>query len=203
MNEGPRVSADDVLGFWLGAPGEPPLAKAQNWWKKDEAFDRELSERFEETITRASRGELAQWRTSPRGRLALIVALDQFSRNVFRGTPRSFAQDGLAREVALQALEAGDEQVLTPVEASFLLMPLMHAEDLQLQRRGQEAFRTLCDRVSSEDPVRGVLESSVKYAGQHLAIIERFGRFPHRNAILGRPSTADEEEFLTQPGSSF
>ena len=203
MNDAGQTSPADVLQVWFGAPGAPPLAKAANWWKKDAAFDRELSERFVTTLERGTRGELAEWRTSPHGRLALVVLLDQLSRNIFRGTARSFAQDALAREVSLQALDAGDDRALKPIEASFLLMPLMHAEDIVLQRRCLEALRALSMLVSSEDPVHGVLESSVKYAALHMNIIDRFARFPHRNAILGRPSTEEEEEFLKQAGSSF
>lgn len=203
MNAGAQATEEDVLRFWLGAPGDPPLAKAENWWKKDEAFDRELRDRFEAMLERGAHGELAEWRASPRGRVALVILLDQLSRNIFRGTPRSFSQDPLAREVALQALEAGDHRTVTPIEATFLLMPLMHAEDVAPQRRCHEAFRALCDRVPEEDPVHGVLAEYVGYAERHMAIIERFGRFPHRNAILGRPSTPEEEAFLKQPGSSF
>jgi uncharacterized protein (DUF924 family) len=203
MTESAQVSPDDVLAFWFSASGEPPLAKTKNWWKKDDAFDREIRERFAEALERGTRGELEEWRTTPRGRLALVVLYDQLSRNMFRGTPRSFAQDGLAREIAMQALDAGDDRVLAPVEVNFLLMPFTHAEDLELQHRGQERYRALCESLPSGDPVREWLETSMKYAGMHAAIIERFGRFPHRNAILGRPSTKEEEEFLTQPGSSF
>jgi uncharacterized protein (DUF924 family) len=197
-----QVSAEDVLRFWLGEVNDPPLAKAERWWKKDDAFDREIKERFEETLDRGTRGELSEWRKSPRGRLALVILFDQLSRNMFRGTPRSFAQDALAREVALDALDSGDQRVLTATETGFLLMPLMHAEDLALQRRGEADWSALRD-AATDDAVRTDLEKSVKYAAMHRAIIERFGRFPHRNAILGRPSTKEEEEFLTQPGSSF
>lgn len=202
MTADARVSAEDVLRFWLGEPGDPPLAKAERWWKKDDAFDRAIKERFEDTLDRGTRGELSEWRTSPRGRLALVIVFDQFSRNMFRGTPRSFAQDELAREVALDALDSGDLRQLTPTEAGFLLMPFMHAEDLALQRRGEAEFAGLRD-AATDDTVRIDLDKSVKYAAMHRVIIERFGRFPHRNAILARPTTKEEEEFLKQPDSSF
>ncbi len=203
MNDGARVSPDDVLACWFSAPGDPPLTKSENWWKKDDAFDAELRERFGSTLEAGARGELAEWRSSPRGRLALVVLLDQMSRNIFRGTARSFAQDALAREVAVQALAAGDDRVLAPIEANFLLMPFVHAEDLALQQRGLHAYRALCDSLPEGDDVRGFLEKSMGYARMHMVIIERFGRFPHRNAILGRTTTDEEKEFLTQPGSSF
>ncbi len=202
MVETSRVEPEDVLRFWFGEPGERPLAKAELWWAKSEAFDAEIRERFLETLERGLRGELATWRATPRGRLALVILLDQFSRNMFRGTPRSFAQDALAREVATEASSAGDERVLTPVEASFLLMPLMHAEDIDAQRRCVEGFTKLRD-TSTDEALRAYFDNSVKFAVMHLAIIERFGHFSHRNAILGRPSTDEEVAFLKQPGSSF
>jgi uncharacterized protein (DUF924 family) len=121
---------------------------------------------------------------------------------MFRGTARSFAQDGLAREVSVQAFAAGDDSVLTPIEVSFLLMPFMHAEDLALQQRCIDGFAKLRD-ATTDEALRANFESSFKYGKLHKVIIERFGRFPHRNAILERTSTPEEAEFLTQPGSSF
>lgn len=196
------TAPEDVIRFWLGEPGAPPLANAEKWWKKDEAFDRQIRERFQDTLERGVRGELADWRTSPRGRLALVLLYDQLSRNMFRGTPRSFAQDALAREVATQAFDAGDERVLTPIEISFLLMPFMHAEDIAAQRRCIAGFEALRD-AADDEALRKNFASSADFAERHAVIIERFGRFPHRNAILERPSTPEEVEFLKQPGSSF
>lgn len=196
---------DDVIQFWLGdlsQPGADPLANARRWWKKDEAFDREIRERFQETLERGVRGELASWEESPRGRLALVLLYDQLSRNMFRGTARSFAQDPLARAVTDKAFEAGDDHVLAPIEVSFLLMPFMHAEDVALQQRAVDGFIALRD-ASDDEKLRENFESSVKFARMHMAIVERFGRFPHRNAILGRASTPQEIEFLKQPNSSF
>ena len=196
------TSPDDVIRFWLGEPGDPPLAKAEAWWKKDEAFDRKIKERFEATLDRGVRGELADWETTPRGRLALVILYDQFSRNIFRGTARSFAQDPLARAITTQALAARDLDVLSPIEGSFLVMPLMHAEDLTMQQRCIDEYAKLRD-ASSDEKLRATMENSVNYGKKHKAIIDRFGRFPHRNAILGRASTPEEVEFLKQPGSSF
>ncbi|MBX3189507.1 MAG: DUF924 domain-containing protein [Labilithrix sp.] len=195
------MTPEDIVAFWLGPPGDPPLANAKKWWMKSEAFDREIRERFEETLERAVRGELAAWRESPRGRLALVILLDQFSRNMFRGTPRSFAQDPLAREIAEEAFAAGDDRVLGPIETSFLLMPFMHAEDVVLQRRCVEEFSRRA--LDHQHEIRENFESSAKFARLHCEIVERFGRFPHRNEILGRASTHEETEFLKQPGSSF
>ena len=202
----PPTSPDDVLRFWFGEPGDAPLAKAELWWKKDEALDRQIQEHFQDALERGVRGELAEWEKTPRGRLALIVLYDQLSRNMFRGTSRSFAQDALAREVALTALEAGDDRTILAAHAGFVLMPLMHAEDLALQQRCVDGFTRLRDEPKEDErdeKSRADAEKSVQYAHKHKAIIERFGRFPHRNAILGRPSTPEETEFLKQPGSSF
>lgn len=198
----PTTSPEDVIRFWFGEPGEPPLARAETWWKKDDAFDRAIKERFQETLERGVRGELRDWEDTPRGRLALIVVYDQFSRNMFRGTARSFAQDPLARAVAEKALAAGDEGVLRPVELGFVLMPFMHAEELALQQKCLDGFVRMRDKAT-HDEVRTDAEKSVKYARMHMAIIERFGRFPHRNEMLGRPTTKEEAEFLKQPDSSF
>lgn len=195
------MEPDDLLHAWFGAPGAPPLAAAKRWFTRDDAFDAALRERFGPALEAAIAGALDGWRTTSRGRLALIVLLDQVSRNIFRGTARSFAQDPLARALALEMLAAGEDRSLSPVERYFVLMPLMHAEDMALQRRCVEGFQALLDGAPEE--TRGLFESAVDYAQRHAVIVERFGRFPHRNAILGRDSTPEEVEFLRQPGSSF
>jgi uncharacterized protein (DUF924 family) len=192
---------EDVLWFWLGEPGADPLAKSDLWFKKNPAFDREITERFQSTLEAAVRGELASWEKTPHGRLALVVLYDQFSRNMFRDTPRAFAQDTLARDLAIEAIDAGDERILAPMERYFLYMPLMHAEDVDLQRRCVACFERLANEAPPEK--RGTFDHALKYARMHADIVERFGRFPHRNAILGRATTKEEAEFLTQPGSSF
>jgi uncharacterized protein (DUF924 family) len=199
--DGTRITPEDVLTFWFGAVGSAPLANASVWYKKDDAFDRDVKDRFESALQLAARGALDVWKASPRGRLALVILLDQLSRNMFRGTPRAFAQDARASESTLESIAAGDEQALTIVERSFLYMPLMHAEDIDLQRKGIEAF----DRLKNDAPedFKKFAENSVDYMKKHAEIVERFGRFPHRNAILGRASTPEEIEFLKQPGSSF
>jgi uncharacterized protein (DUF924 family) len=192
---------EDILHFWLGAPGDPPLRNEDRWYTKDAAFDDECRTKFQSLIERGVRGELAEWRKSTPGRLALVVLFDQLSRNVFRGTTRAFAQDALARDVALEAISVGDERVLTPIERTFLYMPLMHSEDVSLQHQCVASF----NRLAAEAPadLRAYLENALFYAKKHEEIIERFGRFPHRNAILGRESTKEEAAFLERPGSSF
>lgn len=196
------IGPEDVIQFWLGEPGQSLLAKAPSWWKKDAEFDREITERFGAALERASLGQLLAWRESARGRLGLVILLDQFSRNVFRGTPRAFAQDPLACAVAEQSFAAGDDQTLAAVEVGFLLMPFMHAEDLALQQRCIDGFLRLKD-AASDEAVRAHLANCAAFGEKHRAIIERFGRFPHRNALLGRSSTEEERRFLEQPGSSF
>lgn len=196
-----EVGPEDVIDFWLG-DADRPLAKATSWWTKDPAFDQAIVERFAATIERAVRGELDAWTKSPRGRLALVILLDQLSRNAFRGTPRSFAQDPLALAVATTALSAGDDRVHAAVATGFLLMPFMHAEDAGHQRRCVEGFTRLRD-AATDDAIRAHLANCVDFADKHRVIVERFGRFPHRNAILGRTSTAEELAFLAEPGSSF
>lgn len=195
------MTPDDVLHFWLDDPGAPPLANAPLWYKKDDAFDATIRDRFGVAIEQAMRGDLAEWQTTPRGRLAFIILLDQFTRNVFRNQARAFAGDHLAREASLAALNGGDDRVLSPVERQFVLMPLMHAEDRALQAKCVEEFTRLRDEAP--ESLTSNFASSLKYAIAHRAIIDRFGRFPHRNAIVGRASTEEETEFLKQPGSSF
>ena len=186
--------------FWFGAPDEP-LANEKLWFRRDDAFDAELRARFGDDLERALRGELEDWKESPHGLVALVVLLDQLSRNIHRGTPRAFAGDARALEVSLEAQARGVDLALSPAERWFLYMPMMHAEDRDIQRRSVEAFERLAASTTGELQQRlvGVLD----YAAQHRDVVERFGRFPHRNIILGRTSTADEIEFLQQPGSSF
>lgn len=198
---GASIGPDDVLDFWLGPSDSAPLANGTKWYRKDDAFDSEIKDRFETSLELAARGALDRWKTTPRGRLALVILLDQLSRNMFRGTPRAFALDARACDSTLEATAAGDESSLTTVERSFLYMPLMHAEDMDRQRECVAAF----GRLRGDAPAELVkfVENGLDYAKRHAEIVERFGRFPHRNAILGRTSTPEEVEFLKRPGSSF
>ena len=196
-----NVGPIDVLRFWIGPEGSSQLINAPKWYAKNDAFDREIEAHFGDTIELAARGALDSWKTTPRGRLALVIVLDQFSRNVFRGTPRAFAQDARACESAREGMTAGDEAALTTVERSFLYMPLMHAEDVDLQHECVAAFERL--HASAPADLVKFAANCLDFAKRHAEIVERFGRFPHRNAILDRPSTPEEIEFLKQPGSSF
>ena len=182
----------DVLAFWFGTPTGPSRPE---WFRKDAAFDAQIRSRFGELHEAASRRELESWRADPESMVALVVVLDQFSRNLHRGDPRAFAQDAYARECANQALARGDERVLLPVQRQFLYLPLEHSEDLADQERCVELMRSL----EAFPETMGLTE----WAEKHRVIVARFGRFPHRNAALGRESTPEEIEFLKQPGSSF
>lgn len=191
------MSVDDpivaqVLAFWFG---DVPGKTRPEWFRKDDAFDAEIGRRFGELHGRASRRELESWRTSPEPMLALVVILDQFSRNMHRGDARAFAQDLHARECAVESLSRGHDLGLAPVQRQFLYLPLEHSEDLRDQERCVELMRSL----EAFETTRGLAQWAVK----HRDIVARFGRFPHRNAALGRASTPEEVEFLTQPGSGF
>lgn len=175
----------DVLEFWF------EKTEPSQWWKKDDAFDRVIVGRYSALHRAATRCELFDWRNEPRGRLAEVIILDQFSRNMFRDSPLCFAQDALALALAQEAIACGADKALTPVERSFLYMPYMHSESLKIHEVAVELFRS--------NGIPGNLDYELK----HKAIIERFGRYPHRNAILGRESTAEEIEFLKLPGSGF
>lgn len=192
---------DEILDEWLGPGDVPDRTRQQRWWTKDPAFDAHLRERFGALLERAARGELDEWAETPRGALALVILLDQISRNVYRGTARAFAQDAKAREIMRRALERGMERELPPMHQVFLLMPLMHSEDLGDQRESVARFEALAQRAEGE--LGEALRGNADFARQHLVIVERFGRYPHRNAVLGRASTEEEEAFLREPGSSF
>lgn len=198
------MTADDVLKFWIGELDEhglPPEGFAQRWWQKDDDFDAEIRERFAPTF-RACLEETVDWDRDPRGTLARVIVLDQLSRNAFRDQPKMYAGDGRARALAIELLDTGAHDALEFSERAFALMPLMHSESLDDQRRCEREFRALFDEVAGT-PAEAAAENYVEFAKRHREIVERFGRFPHRNAILDRPSTPEEAAFLQQPGSSF
>lgn len=198
------VVAEDVLDYWFGAAPEDPATaqhKAALWWGRSEATDAELRERFGATHEAASAGHLDGWAATPAGRVALVVVLDQLSRNLHRGTPRAFAHDPAARSLALAAIDAGQDRVGPFFHRVFLYLPLEHSERLADQERCARLFEQL--RVECPEPLRDLARAYLQYARAHRDIVARFGRFPHRNAILGRPSSAEELRFLEQPGSGF
>jgi len=185
-------TASQVLDFWFGAPRGAARAE---WFRKDEGFDAQIRSRFGEVHAAAANRELEGWRGERESMLALIVVLDQFSRNLYRNDPRAFAQDAHALGCAREALARGDDALSLPVEREFLYLPFEHSENAEDQARCVE----LMSRLEAFEETRGLTEWAVK----HKVIVDRFGRFPHRNAILGRASTPEELEFLKQPGSGF
>jgi uncharacterized protein (DUF924 family) len=174
-----------VLDFWF-----EEITPAQ-WWKKDPEFDQLIQARFSDIHHQANQGELHSWRATPQGRLAEIIVLDQFSRNIYRDTPKAFASDSLALILAQEAITAKADQALDQHMLSFLYMPFMHSESLEIHKVATSLFKT------------ANLIDNYNFEIKHQVIIEKFGRYPHRNAILGRESTTQEIEFLKQPGSSF
>lgn len=197
-------TAASVLAFWFGE--QPELAAtspicARLWWSKQPAVDAQMRERFGVLVEQAGGGWLDGWAATPEGRLALILLTDQFSRNIHRGLPESFAFDPQARQWTLQGLETGAFDGLLPIQRMFAHMPLEHSESLDHQDRCVALMQGLRDNASPEE--RQTFEGFADYAEKHRAIIRRFGRFPHRNAILDRASTPEERAFLQTPGSSF
>jgi uncharacterized protein (DUF924 family) len=199
------VTPEDVLDTWFGTlrpdgTAEPDVAS--RWWRKDPAFDAALRERFGAALEAASRGALEAWQETPRGSVALVILLDQLSRNIHRDTPGAFANDARALAVTRHLIDSGQFEALGDLERYFALMPTMHSEDLDVHALGAEWFGRARDAARSEG-TRQAFEMALDFHERHTAILRRFGRYPHRNAILGRPSTEDELAFLEQPGSSF
>jgi len=194
----------EVLEFWMGPLDDDGLAAAeqrQRWFQKSDDFDREIERRFGERYRAIVAGEHEDWLESPRGRLAYIIVLDQFSRNMFRDSAEMYAADERSLAAALGGIDQGDDDKLRTHERMFLYMPLMHAEDLAHQRRCEELFQHAA--AAHEGEPAKAFANNAGYAERHRVIVERFGRFPHRNAIVGRESTPEEVTFLAEPGSSF
>ena len=196
---------EQVLDFWFGASGADGAldpAKQKMWFGDGRKHDADIRDKFGALHERAGRGEMdKEWSATPRGRIALIVVLDQFSRHVHRGTALAYAQDPAAQRLAIDGLEPRVDRGLIPAQRAFFYLPLEHAEDVEMQRLGVRCFDGLAHTVAPEWLKH--YDSFLDYARRHLEIIERFGRFPHRNAALGRASTPEEIEFLKQPESAF
>ena len=197
MNPALDPCAADVLAFWFGAPGSAESGMARKiWFTKDAAFDAQIGERFGALVDAALRGELTEWASTPRGALARLLLLDQFTRNAFRDTPRAFAGDALALVGAQALVASGGDKLLAPVERGFAYLPFEHSESLAMQDEALRLFGALAIDAPGQ-------ASLLDWAWRHHAIVARFGRFPHRNAIIGRASSAQEIKFLRQPGSGF
>lgn len=197
----PRI--DEVLQFWFAPPpeGEERPSGVELWFQGGAASDRLVRSRFGALLQQAKSGKLDGWASTPRGRLALIVVLDQFSRMVHRDTPEAFAADEKALALCFDGLDDGMDKKLSAPERAFFYMPAMHAEDVDAQLASVEVFDELAQAAPPEH--RALCQSFLRHAEKHRDVVERFERFPHRNAILGRTSSADEAAFLTQTGESL
>ena len=187
------MTAEDVLAFWF--EGDRHLFRGERWFRTDEKFDTLCRDRFEFTVRAAMDGALDTWAETAAGALALVIVLDQFPRNMFRGSHLAYAGDAHARRIARAALAAGFDAQMTPVERVFLYLPFEHSEDLADQDLSVRLFTTLAREPG--------LEKAPEAAERHRAVVRRFGRFPHRNAALGRSGTAEEEAWLAEPGPKY
>ncbi|MEM9187827.1 MAG: DUF924 family protein [Myxococcota bacterium] len=197
------MSPKDVLGFWFGdvrADAADDEHRAR-WWKKDPEFDAEIRTRFGALHHAICHGAHRDWLREPSGVVAYVLVLDQFSRNLGRDSAGMFCADALALHVVLNAIDSGMDRAVPIDQRLFLYMPLMHAEDRAVQDRCVSIFERFANELP--EPHASRIRENVGYAERHRAIVDRFGRFPHRNALLGRPTTAEEETFLKEPGSSF
>jgi len=199
--------AQDVLDFWFTPdPGQPADAMRTAWFKKDDGFDAEIGRRFGALIDQAVAGGLQEWdQQGPAGTLARILLLDQFTRNVYRGTPQAFAGDAQALAAAQALVASGQDLSLPPLQRSFVYLPYEHAEDLAQQDLAVALYTRLAGDptvAASAELAKGIA-GMLDYAHKHHEVIARFGRFPHRNEILDRPSTPEEQEYLSQPGAGF
>ncbi|MDE2155682.1 MAG: DUF924 domain-containing protein [Xanthomonadaceae bacterium] len=188
-------AAKEVLAFWFAE------ANAVRWFARDDAFDAQIRADFGDVAQDAADGLLDGWTQTPLGWLALLIVLDQFSRNLYRDDPRAWAQDAKAQALALAGIDGGSDRRLPPLQRVFAYLPLEHAEDPGLQRRSVELFEALCGDASPEQ--RASFETYLEFARAHHEVIACFGRFPHRNATLGRPSTPAELAYLATPGVEF
>lgn len=179
------ATAQDILTFWFEE------STSSQWFVRDDAFDATIRDRFADTHLAACAGELWHWRRTPEGRVAEVIVLDQFSRNLHRSDPRAFAQDGMALVLAQEAIDTGDDEKLSTTQRRFLYMPFMHSESGVMHEMAMKLFISIGD------------EHSLKYEKLHKKIIDLFGRYPHRNAVLGRETTPEEEAFLEKPDSAF
>jgi len=187
---------EELLAFWFGRPGDPEWeAGREVWFRPQLVFDAACRDRYLHDYEAARAGRLDAWKAAPRPCLALIVLLDQFPRNMFRGSPRTYEADTQALAVARHAVAARLDEAMRPIERSFVYLPFEHSEDLADQQEGVALMKRLAFHPRGAE--------WLGYAEQHMRIVERFGRFPHRNDILGRVTTPEEREFLTQPNSSF
>lgn len=199
-----QLRIDAILSFWfmeqqLSAPQID--RRMDTWFGEDPAFDQEIVNEFAGDVERASNGELDHWGDEPRGRLALILLLDQFRRNIYRNTAKAFELDGVALKLCVQGAMEKKDKGLTPIQRAFFYMPLQHAESFKVQEKGCELFNKLADAVSPT--YRETFSTIAQFAELHRDIVEQFGRFPHRNKLLGRSNTPEEDEYLAGDSPDF
>ena len=201
MNTG---AAKEILEFWFGEKElglHYPKTQSEIWFRNGKAYDKIITQRFGKLHQQTYENKLNHWQQQPLTSLALVILLDQFSRHIYRETARAFAQDKQAQQLVFEGIKKGYDKKLLPAQRVFYYLPLEHAEDREVQIQSVAAFTALID--SLPEAIRHEYASTLNFAIRHKEVIDRFGRFPDLNAILGRKSTAEEIEFLTQPGSSF
>ena len=201
-----KKTAKRILDFWFGEIGKdgiPDKAKQKKWWIKDKKLDELIKNRFEKELLEAKSVKIDEIGTNPDEFLAYVVLLDQFSRNIYRGKPESFSQDSTALNITLKGIISGVDKEMVPFKRAFFYMPLMHSEDMDIQKKSVNSFSALEKEYENDPDFANLVKQNSEYAVLHHDIIERFGRYPHRNNILRRESTPEEMEFLKGPGSSF
>jgi uncharacterized protein (DUF924 family) len=199
-----RARIDAVLAFWFKEHelSAPQIDRRMDiWFGADPAFDHEIKQAFAADVEKASEGKLAHWADEPRGRLALILLLDQFRRNIYRGTAKAFAKDKAALKLCVEGAMQKKDRGLTPIQRVFFYMPLQHAESRKVQAKSVELYGRLAEAVSPT--LRETFLTIAQFAELHHDIIERYGRFPHRNAVLGRDNTPEEDEYLAGDAPDF
>jgi|SRR5690606_25156731 len=199
-----KESIDSILAFWFGEQADDVAtaqAQASLWWKKSVEVDAEIRNRFAQCVVQAGAGALDAWAQEPRGRLALIILCDQFTRHIYRDAPQAFSLDYRALAWTREGLTLGADQALRPIERVFFYLPLEHSESLEDQHEAVRLFEQL--KAGVPEAAQPTFDGFLDFAIRHRDIIARFGRFPHRNAALGRASTEEEIAFLKQPGSAF
>ena len=199
-----QLRIDTILEFWFRAQelSAPQIDRRMDiWFGEDEVFDLECKKNFADDIENASEGKLDHWAHKPLGRLALILVLDQFRRNIYRNTAEAFSKDIVALKLCVEGAMAKKDQGLTPIQRAFFYMPLQHAESAKVQAKSVELFTKLAEAVSPT--YRQTFETMTQFAELHRDIIEQFGRFPHRNQLLNRENTAEEDEYLSIDGPDF
>ena len=197
---------DRIVDFWFGnlKENEIPSEKyRKQWWIKDSENDERIKDSFGDYLNLAIRGELDSWKATSLGTLALILLFDQFTRNIYRDTENAFSQDQKAVELCLNGINKAFDKELHPIQRIFYYMPLMHSEEMSMQKKSIKSFSNLANQFKNPEPIAKMTSGSFEYAMKHYEIVKRFGRYPHRNAILGRKSSPEETQFLSEPGSSF